>query len=120
MTTCVFLPQIHRNAGPEDLITTQAILDKVNNGDYNEDFKYQMNLFAQELKRFFNAAGALERIDALRSEMTPEVQAEIDELQGAMWDLESGGHHDGIKREIPYIQLRAEHISPRLPNTSAS
>jgi hypothetical protein len=51
---------------------------------------------------------------------TPEIQAEIDELQGAMWDLESGGHHDGIKREIPYIQLRAEHISPRLPNTSAS
>ena len=107
MTTCVFLPQIHRNAGPEDLITTQAILDKVNNGDYNEDFKYQMNLFAQELKRFFNAAGALERIDALRSEMTPEVQAEIDELQGAMWDLESGGHHDGIAGAEGAATLRA-------------
>jgi|TARA_B110000444_G_C18364459_1_gene377484 hypothetical protein len=58
--------------------------------------------------------------DVVFSIKTPEIQAEIDELQGAMWDLESGGHHDGIKREIPYIQLRAEHISPRLPNTSAS
>jgi hypothetical protein len=66
-----------------------------------------MNLFAQELKRFFNAAGALERIDALRSEMTPEVQAEIDELQGAMWDLESGGHHDGIAGAEGAATLRA-------------
>ena len=30
---------------------------------------HKMNLFAQELKRFFNAAGALEGIDALRCEM---------------------------------------------------
>ena len=45
--------------------------------------------------------------DAVFSIKTPEIQAEIDELQGAMWDLESGGHHDGIKKAIPYIQLRA-------------
>ena len=30
---------------------------------------HKMDLFAQELKRFFNAAGALEGIDALRCEM---------------------------------------------------
>ena len=35
----------------------------------NDDFKHKMNLFAQELKRFFNAAVALEGIDALRCEM---------------------------------------------------
>ena len=99
--------KIHRNAGPEDLITTQIILDKVNAGDYNDDFKNQFNLFAAELKRFFNAAGALERVDALRADMEPDVQADIDELQAAMWDLESGGHHDGVAGAEGVATLRA-------------
>lgn len=93
--------KIHRNAGPEDLIAVDAMLKRLtvdaHDGQYNHDFVHEFCLFAAELKKFFNATGALERVDALRPFLDPDAQALIDELQGAMWALESGeAGHDGV------------------------
>ena len=74
--------KIHRNAGPEDLIAVDAMLKRLtvdaHYGQYNHDFVHEFCLFAAELKKFFNATGALERIDALRPSVEPDAQAQID------------------------------------------
>ena len=104
--------KIHRNAGPEDLIAVDAMLRRItveaHDGQYNQDFVNEFCLFAAELKKFFNATGALERVDALRPFVEPEAQAQIDELQGAMWALESGeAGHDGVLGNEGAAVLRA-------------
>lgn len=49
--------KLHRNAGPEDLIATEAMLAKITKtpGQYSEAFIEQFEIFHQELKDFFNA-----------------------------------------------------------------
>lgn len=49
--------KLHRNAGPEDLIATEAMLTRItkNPGEYSEAFVEQFKIFYQELKDFFNA-----------------------------------------------------------------
>lgn len=49
--------KLHRNAGPEDLVATEAMLARItqNPGEYNEAFVEQFKIFHKELKDFFNA-----------------------------------------------------------------
>lgn len=49
--------KLHRNAGPEDLIATEAMLARItkNPGEYSEAFVEQFKIFHHELKDFFNA-----------------------------------------------------------------
>ena len=67
--------------GPEDLIAVDAMLKRLtvdaHDGQYNHDFVHEFCLFAAELKKFFNATGALERIDALRPSVEPDAQAQM-------------------------------------------
>lgn len=93
--------KLHRNAGPEDLVVTELMLKRITvdayEGQYNHDFVNEFVIFHQELKRFFNCAGALERVDALRGSMDDDVKGMIDELQAAMWALDGGeAGHDGM------------------------
>lgn len=57
--------KLHRNAGPEDLAATEALLERImsKREDYSGDFISELQLFLKELRDFFNA-GSLE--DALR------------------------------------------------------
>lgn len=49
--------KLHRNAGPEDLVATEAMLTKItkNPGEYSESFVKEFKIFHLELKDFFNA-----------------------------------------------------------------
>ncbi|KAF5950544.1 hypothetical protein HYC85_012537 [Camellia sinensis] len=49
--------KLHRNAGPEDLVATEAMLARItkNPGQYSEVFVEQFKIFHHELKDFFNA-----------------------------------------------------------------
>jgi len=49
--------KLHRNAGPEDLIATEAMLARITKtpGEYSEAFVEQFKIFYSELKDFFNA-----------------------------------------------------------------
>ena len=89
--------KIHRNAGPEDLVAVQAMWERVEHSDYSEDFKYQFRLFNEELRRFFNAAGATERLDALAESLEEDHRAAADEFRDAMRALDNGSAgHDGM------------------------
>ncbi|XP_010546804.1 PREDICTED: phosphoglucan, water dikinase, chloroplastic isoform X2 [Tarenaya hassleriana] len=63
--------KLHRNAGPEDLIATEAMLERItkNPGEYNEAFVEQFRIFHNELKDFFNAGSLTEQLDSIRASM---------------------------------------------------
>ncbi|XVF37860.1 hypothetical protein REPUB_Repub20aG0047400 [Reevesia pubescens] len=63
--------KLHRNAGPEDLVSTEAMLARVtrNPGEYSEAFVDQFKIFHQELKDFFNAGSLTEQLESIRESL---------------------------------------------------
>ncbi|WJX15560.1 Phosphoglucan, water dikinase, chloroplastic, variant 2 [Trifolium repens] len=63
--------KLHRNAGPEDLVATEAMLAKItkNPGEYSEAFVEQFKIFHRELKDFFNAGSLAEQLESIYESM---------------------------------------------------
>ncbi|KAH0899996.1 hypothetical protein HID58_049564 [Brassica napus] len=63
--------KLHRNAGPEDLIATEAMLERITEtpGKYSGDFVEQFKIFHNELKDFFNAGSLTEQLDSMKVSM---------------------------------------------------
>jgi phosphoglucan,water dikinase len=62
--------KLHRCAGPEDLVATEAMLAKLTapGTDYPEEFIEEFRIFHRELKDFFNASTVTDRLDKLQNE----------------------------------------------------
>lgn len=60
--------KLHRNAGPEDLVATDAMLARItrNPGEYSETFIEQFKIFHHELKDFFNAGNLTEQLESIK------------------------------------------------------
>lgn len=71
--------KLHRNAGPEDLIATEAMLARItkNPGEYSEAFVEQFKIFHHELKDFFNAGRCVPRCLILSSSFTTIFQTSM-------------------------------------------
>ena len=69
--------KLHRCAGPEDLVATEAMLAKLTapGTDYPEEFVEEFRIFHRELKDFFNASTVTDRLDRLLNE--GDVPAEV-------------------------------------------
>ncbi|KAL6854389.1 hypothetical protein ACP4OV_019292 [Aristida adscensionis] len=63
--------KLHRNAGPEDLIATEAMLSRITKtpGEYNEAFVEQFKIFYSELKDFFNAGSLIEQVESIKESL---------------------------------------------------
>ncbi|KAK4341488.1 hypothetical protein RND71_039989 [Anisodus tanguticus] len=63
--------KLHRNAGPEDLVSTAAMLERITKkpGQYNEAFVEQFKIFHNELKDFFNAGSLDEQLESIRESL---------------------------------------------------
>ncbi|KAK1270965.1 hypothetical protein QJS04_geneDACA004426 [Acorus gramineus] len=63
--------KLHRNAGPEDLIATEAMLARItkNPGEYSKAFVEQFKIFHWELKDFFNAGSLAEQLEAIKDSL---------------------------------------------------
>ncbi|XP_057798732.1 phosphoglucan, water dikinase, chloroplastic [Salvia miltiorrhiza] len=63
--------KLHRCAGPEDLVATEAMLARItkNPGQYNEAFVQQFKIFHQELKDFFNAGSLEEQLESIKDSL---------------------------------------------------
>ena len=88
--------KLHRNAGPEDLVATEAVLAQITarEGDFSKDFVREFKEFYKELKRFFNASGVFERLESLKGTLDPETEGLIDalgEVQRKLNENSSGG-----------------------------
>ncbi|KAL6504566.1 Phosphoglucan, water dikinase, chloroplastic [Orobanche gracilis] len=63
--------KLHRNAGPEDLVATEAMLARITKkpGEYSDAFVEQFKIFHRELKDFFNAGSLEEQLESIRDSM---------------------------------------------------
>ncbi|KAG6422820.1 hypothetical protein SASPL_113201 [Salvia splendens] len=63
--------KLHRCAGPEDLVATEAMLARImkNPGQYSEAFVQQFKIFHQELKDFFNAGSLEEQLESIKDSL---------------------------------------------------
>ena len=60
--------KLHRNAGPEDLQATEAVLRRITapGADYSHAFVEEFKIFTAELRDFFNAGSFADMLGALR------------------------------------------------------
>ncbi|GAQ78092.1 water dikinase [Klebsormidium nitens] len=70
--------KLHRNAGPEDLVATEAMLQRVSKGDYSQDFVKELRVFYGELKDFFNAGSLTERLEQIRHSLDDSATSALD------------------------------------------
>ncbi|KAL2649665.1 hypothetical protein R1flu_017793 [Riccia fluitans] len=72
--------KLHRNAGPEDLVATEAMLARVTKtpGEYSEAFVEQLQIFYRELKDFFNAGSLTEQLEGLRPSLDEQQLSVLD------------------------------------------
>ncbi|MED6171495.1 Phosphoglucan, water dikinase, chloroplastic [Stylosanthes scabra] len=95
--------KLHRNAGPEDLVATEAMLAKITKkpGEYSQAFVEQFKIFHQELKDFFNAGSLAEQLESIRESMDEysisalnsflECKKDLDAASGSTADSEEKG-----------------------------
>jgi len=76
--------KLHRCAGPEDLVTSSEILDRISapGANYPSAFVAEFRIFHQELKEFFNANSLEDRLKALRPEAKPPLAELIENFLG--------------------------------------
>lgn len=71
--------KLHRCAGPEDLIATAAMLERItkNPGEYNKAFVEQFKIFHHELKDFFNAGSLTEQLESIKESFDEKSNARL-------------------------------------------
>jgi phosphoglucan,water dikinase len=71
--------KLHRCAGPEDLKTSSALLERITRpgAAYSAGFVEQFKIFHEELKEFFNAQSLDSRLTALEAQVDPGLVALI-------------------------------------------
>jgi len=92
--------KLHRNAGPEDLVATEALLGRVlaEEGNYSPDFVSEFRTFHAELKEFFNAGGTFElagKVDPVVRHSSEGAADTLDRMWRARDSLEADGEGDG-------------------------
>ncbi|XP_010244064.1 PREDICTED: phosphoglucan, water dikinase, chloroplastic isoform X2 [Nelumbo nucifera] len=95
--------KLHRNAGPEDLIATEAMLARITRtpGEYSEAFLEQFKIFHRELKDFFNAGSLAEQLESIGESLDEkglsalglflECKKNLDRLDESTNFIKSGG-----------------------------
>ena len=82
--------KLHRSAGPEDLVATEALLARVikTSGEYNEAFIKEFKTYL-ELKDFFNAGSLIEHLEGLRPSIDKDTQATLEHFLWSKDKLET-------------------------------
>ncbi|KAG1668382.1 hypothetical protein FOA52_004892 [Chlamydomonas sp. UWO 241] len=83
--------KLHRCAGPEDLIASERMLQKITakQGEYNDGFVNEFKIFIRELREFFNASG-LEDVLAKTADVLDEAHGSaVGQLLSAKRKVES-------------------------------
>ena len=67
--------KLHRNAGPEDLVATEAMLKRVTaDGSFSQDFVGEFKVFTAELRDFFNAGSFADMLAGVRPALDEQEQ----------------------------------------------
>ncbi|XP_042390095.1 phosphoglucan, water dikinase, chloroplastic-like [Zingiber officinale] len=92
--------KLHRNAGPEDLIATEAMLARITKtpGEYSDAFVEQFKIFYNELKDFFNAGSLTEQLESIKDSL------EDNSLQALHMFLDSKKNLEKLQEEECFIE----------------
>jgi phosphoglucan,water dikinase len=76
--------KLHRSAGPEDLLTSSALLEKITSpgATYPETFVEEFRRFHEELKEFFNARSLDEQLSAIAKKHDAEMIEKFIQAKG--------------------------------------
>ncbi|KAI3924013.1 hypothetical protein MKW92_027484 [Papaver armeniacum] len=111
--------KLHRCAGPEDLVATEAMLARItkNPGEYNGAFVEQFKIFHHELKDFFNAGSLAEQLESIRESLDGQsltalnlflqCKKSLDKLDDSSNFLNNGGVDILVKTLQSLMGLRA-------------
>lgn len=82
--------KLHRSAGPEDLVATEQMLKRITarQGEYPGDFIKEFQIFARELREFFNASGLQELLDQTYGSMDDRHKGVVNQFREAMARLD--------------------------------
>ena len=71
--------KLHRNAGPEDLVATEAMLQRITapGCNYSGDFVHEFRIFTDELRDFFNASGLVTVLQRLQPSLQESAVTDI-------------------------------------------
>jgi len=82
--------KLHRNAGPEDLVATERMIERLEaEGGYNDSFMNEFRVFRGELRDFFNASSFTDMLDALRPSLDDADTPALDNFVKAKAKLDS-------------------------------
>ncbi|XP_074574253.1 phosphoglucan, water dikinase, chloroplastic [Curcuma longa] len=92
--------KLHRNAGPEDLIATEAMLARITQtpGEYSDAFVEQFKIFYNELKDFFNAGSLTEQLESIKESL------EDNSLQALHTFLDSKKNLEKLQQEKCFVE----------------
>lgn len=92
--------KLHRSAGPEDLVATERMLQRITSvpaGTYSEAFIEEFKVFTKELREFFNASGLVELLEGTLPALDDSHSAAVRQLLNAKARAEAAG--EGAKLE---------------------
>ena len=87
--------KLHRNAGPEDLIATETLLERIEgetDKDYSESFVSELRLFLSELRDFFNAGTLTDLLTAVLSSLGDADARLVEHFLAAKATLDGSGN----------------------------
>lgn len=90
--------KLHRNAGPEDLVATEAMLDRITapGTDYSGAFVHEFRVFTDELRDFFNAGSLVQILNGVRPALDDSGQAALGRFLQSKAHLEHSASEDAI------------------------
>lgn len=117
--------KLHRCAGPEDLITSASILERITvpGGNYSHDFVKQFIIFHQELKEFFNASSCEELLTSMAGSSDCEKSDLINNFLASKRNLEKREGKAEIDEIIKAVDILTElriHFIAKAEKTTGS
>ena len=100
--------KLHRCAGPEDLATSEALLNRITAPDanYSHNFIEEFRRFHEELKDFFSAGSLNEQLGAILREGS--AQAQIPDSPGPEFQEQGDSHTLELIRRFLEVKQRAD------------
>jgi phosphoglucan, water dikinase len=84
--------KLHRNAGPEDLVATEAMLQRITapGANYSGAFVHEFRVFTDELRDFFNASGLVTVLQRMLPSLQESAVTDVGRFLETKQQLDSG------------------------------
>jgi phosphoglucan, water dikinase len=83
--------KLHRNAGPEDLVATEAMLERITTkgADFSPSFVNEFRVFTDELRDFFNAGSLVQLLEGINPALGKSEAATVEQFIKAKAQLDN-------------------------------